>query len=46
MIENLTSDIVKLLKSLVTDVLKYFYTIIINNAVSKIDKQQAPKVNY
>jgi hypothetical protein len=40
MIENLTSDIVKLLKSLVTDVLKYFYTIIINNAVSKIDTSQ------
>lgn len=40
MIENLTSDIVKLLKSLVTDVLKYFYTVIINNAVSKIDKSK------
>lgn len=40
MIENLTSDIVKLLKSLVTDVLKYFYNIIVNNAVSKIDKPQ------
>lgn len=40
MIENLTSDIVKLLKSLVTDVMKYFYNIIVNNAVSKINKPQ------
>lgn len=40
MIENLTSDIVKLLKSLVTDVLKYFYNIIVDNAVSKVNKPQ------
>lgn len=38
MVENLTADIVVMLKSVVTKVLKYFYTIIINNAISKIEK--------
>lgn len=36
MIENVTADIVQLLKVLVTNVLKYFYTIIIDSATSKL----------